>query len=274
MDEQTTLYIGSTSFIAILIILNSGSFGDFWLIAVALSMAVILVIFLINYADYVLFPIFTIVTGIKISPARNYYIPRTANAVVKYTNGLYYATGYLSANVYNYVFSAESIDTSEDAKLGEAPDKWERIVMNANFPFRFNFVSVTEDVQTYREELEGIRGTYEFRLAKEEQAATPSELTMEDLRRKMSVVDARLSRLGAGERPVNSIMYIESTAVGVSEKEAMDALNNQLNNLRTLFGLFDLSINRIIGREVYHLFSFNYSLPEQETLTTIFSTQR
>jgi hypothetical protein len=45
------------------------------------------------------------------------------------------------------------------------------------------------------------------------------------------VVQARIDRLGSGEKPVNSVMYIESTAVGVTDKDARDGLTKQLNEL-------------------------------------------
>lgn len=274
MDEQTMMYLGFTLAIALAIPYNAGAFGPFSLLAIALSVATVIVIIILNYADFVIFPVVTSLLKIKIIPAKGYYIPKSNNAVIKYVNGIYYATGYLTANVYNYVFTAENVDQSEEARLGEAPEKWERIVMNAGFPFRFNIVSVAEDVQKFREELEGIRGTYEFAVGKEEKQENPSQITIDDLNKKMSIVDARISRLASGERPVHAIMYIESTAVGVSEKEAQDALSNQLAHLQTLFNSFDLSITRVTGREVYHLFTYNYSLPYGEILEQTFNVQR
>ena len=189
-------------------------------------------------------------------------------------NGLYYATGYLTANIYNYVFEAEAVQEGEDAVLGAAPDKWERIVMNAGFPFKYNMIAVAQEVQKYRDELEGKRGVFEFQLSHEMSSESPDQMTIDDLQRKMNILGARIGRLSEGERPVDSIMYIESTAVGVSEKEAADALTNQLNHLQTLFSSFDLGINRVVGREMYHLFTFNYALPEEDMLTQVFSMQR
>jgi hypothetical protein len=274
MDEQTIIYIGAASFVALFVMFIAPSLGEFGFAAVILAILTIVLVFIINYADFVIFPIVTTIFGIKIMPASGYVIPKSANAVVKYVNGIYYATGYLTANIYNYVFSAESVDETENPKLGESLDKWERIVMSAGFPFRFNIISVAEDVQKYRDELEGKRGVLEVQLSKEMSSSNPNQLTIQDLQRKMNVLDARINRLSGGERPIDALMYIDTTAVGVSEKEAMDSLTNQLNHLQTLFNSFDLSITRVIGREVFHLFTFNYSLPEATTLNTIFSSQR
>ncbi len=274
MDEQTMVYIGICSMIALLVILDASSLGPFGLATIIMSFVTIGMLFVLNYADFVIFPLFTFLLGIKIIPAAGYQIPKNSNSVIKYVNGIYYATGYLTANIYNYVFQAESVDETEESKLGDAPDRWEKIVMNAGFPFRFNIIAVTEDLQKYREDLEGRRGMLEYQLSKEMGGSNPSQMTVEDLQRKMSVLDARINRLSGGERPVDALMYIETTATGVSEKEAVDGLTNQLSHLETLFNAFDLSITRVMGREVYHLFTFNYSIPSKETLVTVFSAQK
>lgn len=273
MDELTVIYIGSVSVIALLLIFNTPAFGQYGFLVSGLAVFSIVMVFMINYADFVLFPLLTLAFGIKIVPAKGYYIPKHSDSIIKLTNGIYYATGFLTANVYNYVFAVENVDETEEAKLSQGPDKWERIVMNAGFPFRFNIVSVAEDIQKYREELEGKRGTLEFQVSKELNMEKPDQMTIQDLQRKMSILDARINRLSGGERPLNALMYIESTAVGVSEKEAVDALTNQLNHLETLFNSFDLSITRVIGRELYYLFMFNYMLPDKELLMQVFSTQ-
>ncbi len=268
------IYLGATGAIAVIIMASASSFGDLWFIAFLLSIFAIIMIFILNYADFILFPVFTAMFGIKIVPVKNYYIPKGSSCVIKYINGIYYATGYLTANIYKYVFAAENVDENEATKLSEGPDKWERIVMNAGFPFRFNVVSIAEDVQRYRDDLEGRRGTLEFQLSKEMSSSAPNELTIQDLQRKMNIIDARIDRLSGGERPVDSVMYIDSTAVGVSEKEAVDALTNQLNHLQTLFSAFDLSITRVVGRELYHLFTYNYTIPDREMLAETFSYER
>ena len=70
------------------------------------------------------------------------------------------------------------------------------------------------------------------------------------------------------------MLYFESTAVGISEKDALDALTNQLNQIQTIFNGFDLSIIRVVGREMYLLFKLNYTLPNIEELKAEFQAQR
>lgn len=274
MDEQTMIYIGLTSMIAFFVLLDGPSFKGLGVVVSLLSLLAIVMIFIINYVDYIPFTIFTRLFGIRIIPASDYYIPRSADSVVKYTSNLYYATGYLTGNIYNYVFTAESVEEEEELKLSEAPDKWERIVMNVSFPFKFNIIATAQDVQDYREMLEGKRGVYEYQISKEMMSSNPNPLTIESLQTKINVLGARIDRISRGERPIDTIMYVETTAVGVSEKEAVDKLTSQLNHLQTLFNSFDLHISRVIGREIYHLFNFNYQLPSIGFMRQTFGTQR
>lgn len=273
MDERTIIYLSATSVVALLVIFGAASYQAYSIAVIVLALATIVAILMINYADFLIFPAITNMLKIQIIPAKNYYIPKTNNCVIKYVNGLYYATGYLTANIYSYIFQVENLDADEEQKLSEAPDKWESIVMNVDFPFRFNMVAAAEDIQKYRDELEGKRGMLEYQLSKEMQNSNPSQMTVQELQRKMNVLDVRINKLSTGERPVSSIMYIETVAVGVSEKEAMDSLTNQLSHLETLFNTFDLSITRVIGRELYHLFTFGYALPFKGVFGQMFGAQ-
>ena len=83
-----------------------------------------------------------------------------------------------------------------------------------------------------------------------------------------------IDRISGGERPITSLMYIESTAVGISEKEATDALANQLSQLQTLFNAFDLSISRVVGRELYYLHKFNYRTYDFAEINKFFQVQK
>lgn len=275
MDEETIIYLGFTCIVALIGIFFSGGYGTLSIVAVALCVATLVFIIVLNYADFIIFPVFTTLLGIKTMAAKNYVIPKNQNCIIKNVNGLYYATGYLTANVYNYVFGAERVEEGEDVKLGAAPDKWERIVMSVKFPFKFHMITYANEIQSYREELEGKRGFLEFQLSKEMQASSPNQLTIDDFQRRINIIQSRIERLSSGERPVGSVMYIETIAVGVSEKAAMDALTNQVNQLQTVFNSMDLSINRVVGRELNILFKFGFQLPTNSAeLEGLFNVQK
>jgi hypothetical protein len=275
MDEESILYLAATLAIVAMVIFSLGNYGPFAILVAIMAILAAAAIIILNFADFLIFPAFTYILGIQTIPAKDYYIPKSQNCIIKNVNGLYYATAYLTANIYNYVFTAERAESSnDDSSLIAGPEKWEKIVMNTGFPFKFHLISSAEDIQKYREEIEGKRGLLEFQISKEMQQSLPKQMVIDDLQRRINIMQARLDRLSTGERPVNVLMYIETVAVGVSEKEAMDNISNQINQLSTIFNSFDLSMTRITGRELYVLFRYNFALPtSKEDITKDISTQ-
>jgi hypothetical protein len=274
MDEITVIYLATTCAIILFLLVGIPKYGPFGFVIAILSIIAILVIFLINYADYLIFPAITQALGINVILAKDYNVPKKQSSVVKYVGGLYYATGYLTANIYGYVFAAENISEGEEAEMRVAPDKWESALMNINFPFKYNVLSTAKDLQKYREELEGQRGFLEFQLARESNSSNPNTMTMDALRRRISILQARIDRISAGERPLKSIMYMETTAVGVSENEAIDTLAGQISQLQTLFSSFDISMSRVVGRELHYLHKFNYRVFDFGEIAAIFQEQK
>ncbi len=273
MDVKQILYLAASLLVALLVFIAAPKFGIFGTIIIILSLVTIAIIAILAFADYILFPVFTKMLNIIIVPSKDCVITRSQDAVVKYTNGIYYATGYLAANVYNYVF-AEEQPTDDQTELVAAPDKWEKATMNIDFPFKFNLIVSGEDIQKFRDELEAKRGLLEFQYSRESSTTTPNAMELENIQRQIRVIQARIDKLGAGLKPLNSLIYLESIAVGVSEKDATDKLSGQLSQLQTVFNIFDLSITRVVGRELYQLYRLNYVIPKFNELESEFPIQK
>ncbi len=273
VDQEGIMYVAATSLVALLLIITGSGYGPFGIVMAILGALTIVIIIMINYVDFLIFPFFTKILGISMVPANKYTIPKTQDSIIKYVNGIYYATGYLAGNLYNYVFQAQQ-EVPDATTMALAMDKWERIVMNVNFPFKFNVVVMSENVQKYRDELDGQRGYLQFQISREMQGTNPNQMTIESMQRQMAIIQARMDRVAAGERPLNTMIYIESTSVGVSEKESEDALTNQLSSLQTVFNAFDLNIVRVTGREVYYLSQMNYRIPPEAELRKMFQEQK
>ena len=83
-----------------------------------------------------------------------------------------------------------------------------------------------------------------------------------------------MDRISQGEKPIATVMYLETTAIGVSEKAAVDALTQQISELQISMSSMDVDLSRITGREVYTLFNFNFGLPaSKEELQANFDMQ-
>ncbi len=277
LDEESIVYLVFTLIVPILIFVNLSNIGSgltsyFAMLLIALEFAFLLIMV---FADFVLFPLIMGMLGITFQPARNYKITKGQDAVIKNVSGLYYATGYVTANLFAYVFKAERIGEGEELRQIQAPEAWEKSVMSINFPFKFNVISAGLDIQTVRDELEGKRSFQEFQLSRVMQSGNPNESIIADIQRKINVIQAKIDRISQEEKPIATLMYAETTAVGVSEKAAMDALAAQIKQLQIALGVLDVQITRIVGRELYTIFKFGYSLPTSyQDIATFFDSQK
>ena len=263
MDEEEILYLMLSLVAVFLVFATLPAFGKGWaLLAALFAVVAVGAIMMINWADFIVFPFVTKMLGITFQPAKDYTIIKSQDAVIKNVNGLFYATGFLTANLFAYTFKEEQMDENPDEKLMMAPENWEKAVMSLGFPFKFHVISVGNDVQQIRDEFEGKRSYQEFQLSRALQnEKTSSETAITDIRRKISVLQAKIDRISGGEKPISSLMYVETSAVGISEKAAMDNLATQVRQLEVALSSLDLQINRVIGRELYSLFRFNFSMP-------------
>jgi hypothetical protein len=230
-------------------------------VALALAFIGIGFLLIINFADFILFPAITGLIGMTFQPYNNYKITKGQECILKNVNGLYYATGFLTANLFSFVFKAERVQENEDEKQAAAPETWERALMSISFPFKFHVLSSGLDVQTVRDDLEGKRSYQEFQLSRTMQNTTVNESVIAEIQRKINVIQARIDRISQDEKPIATLMYVETTAVGVSEKAAMDALSAQVKQLQIALSSLDVQLLRIVGRELYMLFKFNFGLP-------------
>jgi hypothetical protein len=267
LDEEAIMYLLLTFMVALAVVLILPSFGKgiVSILALILALVTVAIIVMLNWADFIIFPLVTSLLGMTFQPARNYKITKNQDAIVKNVNGLYYATGYVTANLLPYVFKLESRQEEENQKMLQAPDTWERAIMNIGFPFKFHVLSSGLDVQDVRDELEGKRSYQEFQLSRLQQGSNASETAVTEIRRKISVLQTKIDRISQGEKPIATIMYFETTAVDVSEKAAVDRLSAQIKSLQVSFSSLDVQLAKVVGRELYTLFKFNFSLPTTYT---------
>ncbi len=263
MDEETIMYLAFTALITLIAIEGAGSFGKGLASStvVVLSLLTLGFLLLFTFADFVVFPLFTTILGVSFQPVANYYIVKKQNAVVKNVNGIFYSTGYISANLFAYTFKEERVEESVEDQLRQAPEKWERAIANIHFPFKYHVISSGMDVQKVRDELEGKRGYQEFQLSRALQSQGANDVTITNIQRNINMIQAKIDRISQGEKPVATLMYIETTAVGISEKASLDALDAQVKQLQVALSALDVDLTRIEGRELYTLFMYSFMLP-------------
>ncbi len=262
-DEEGIVYLVFSMMPVLIAVVASGSLGDVYsAIAIIIALGAAVLLALLNWVDYLVVPAFLRTIGVRFRLAKDYGINRQQDAIIKNVNGLYYAVGFLTANVFAYVFKAEMIDEDIEQKIADAPETWERSLMGIDFPFKFHVLSANRDVQKARDYLEGRRSYVEFQMNRMIQDQKSSDTELGEMRRKLSVLQAQMDRISEGEKPISTVMYIETVAVGVTEKAATDSLNGQIERLQVALSSLDLQLSRVVGRELNTLFEFNFMLPD------------
>ncbi len=107
MDEEGIVYL-TLCLVMLVVPLSILSLIAQKYLAIAVVLLVIaggIVILLLNFADYLLVSAVFGLLGITFQPAQGYTIVKSQNAIVKNVNGLYYATGYVTANLFAYSLS-------------------------------------------------------------------------------------------------------------------------------------------------------------------------
>ena len=263
MEEMDVLYLALCGVVLLIVFATLPAFGKGWsYVAAFFTLFAALFILALNWADFLIFPAIMNVLRITFQPAKDYTIVRHQDAVLKNVGGLIYATGFATGNLFSYTFKAEQEEQNVEEKMIAAPENWERAIMSMDFPFKFHVLSIGRDVQKVRDDLEAKRGYQEFQLARAlENEKASAETVVTDIRRKIDIIQAKIDRVSAGEKPIQALMYFETTAVGVSEKAALDALEGQIKQLQIAMSSLNLQITRVAGREVYALFKLNFSVP-------------
>lgn len=276
MDEETIIYLALTALITFIAMEAAGSFGGgiASLTVLLLSLLTLGFLLLFTFADFVVFPLFTTLLGVSFQPVANYYIVKKQNAVVKNVRGIFYATGYISANLFAYSFKEEKAEEDVEDQMRQAPEKWERAISSIHFPFKYHVLSSGMDVQKVRDDLEGKRSYQEFQLSRALQSQGSNDVTITNIQRNVNMIQAKIDRISQGEKPVAALMYIETTAVGISEKAALDMLDAQAKQLQVALSSLDVDLMRIVGRELYTLFMYSFKLPASfEEIAADFSQQ-
>jgi hypothetical protein len=149
MDSTGVIYLA----FSLVIVLITFSFlpyfgpGIYRIIAIVILLITVVLILMLNWIDFIVFPAVSRMLGITFQPMKDYKIVKSQDAIVKNVGGIYYAIGYLTANLFAYTFKAENPEEDVDSRIAEAPDRWERAVSGIDFPFKFHVLSCGRDVQ-------------------------------------------------------------------------------------------------------------------------------
>jgi len=264
-EEIAKVFLSEAAIIISFWALFSSDLGIFGIIDIFLLLSFAALIPFTMFFDYLVLPFFTSIFGIVEIPAEGYEITKKQDAIIKYVNGVYYAIGYLGASIYEYVLRREEPEENLEGRFIQGLELWERAIGSIKFPIKFSIISFQRDLVAARRELEEQRDYWEYRLSKEMQATMPNAMEIDNIQRKIRILDVKLNRMSAGEKPLGVLMYASVYACGLSKEAALKNLESAIKEATvTLGNALDLKITRLSGRDLRNAFFFEYVIPPSE----------
>jgi hypothetical protein len=205
---------------------------------------------------FIILPLVTRVLKVREIRAGGFEVPPSQDVILKDVGGVYYAAEFLYARLY------ESAVAGVQEEQSSYIDMWERAVASINFPFKFCVLSYLDDMMKFREDVETNRAAAQLRLGREREKPRPDALTIDKWEREVSRQNELLSRLSSGEKPLGTLMYIMTIALGVSPEAATAAVKGQANELKATFSnALNIEVLNIAGEDMKKCFDWEVAFP-------------
>jgi hypothetical protein len=217
-------------------------------------------VFTIGYAVLPMVTKFLKVTEIR---AGGYEIPPTQDLIIKNVGGIYYASVFLYARIFEAPVTAGAAEVARITEE-ESPymDLWERAISNIKFPFKTCMLLYVEDLTKYREEIQTKRATAQLRLGREKERPNPDPLVIDRWEREITRQDELLAKLASGEKPMGLVTYLVTTALGVTKEAAAAQVKTQANELRSVVSnALNLEMVVLTGEDMKKCFDWEFAIP-------------
>ena len=113
-----------------------------------------------------------------------------------------------------------------------------------------------------RRDIETKKYEAQLKLAKEREKPEPDVLMIDKLEHEIAMWEKELDKISKGEKPMNAIMYIMTTAVGVSKEAAMAAAESQANEIRaSVSNALNAKVEILKGEDMLRCYEWEYMIP-------------
>ena len=195
--------------------------------------------------------------GMVVQPNTAYIIPPARDMVIKKCGSKYYASMFMQAHI------TSSVTEMDLASKSLFMEYFERAISSARSVVKFSVVAAGIDMTEFGNKLKSRRGEIETnraRLAASGKVSEQAELTRLD--REVAMINKQLERLAAGEKPMEVIAYVMTTAVGLSREDASRKVRAQAAEVKTGVGnSLNVDILMLADEDMLRCLEWEYMLP-------------
>jgi hypothetical protein len=190
-----------------------------------------------------------------VEAGRNFEIPPSQDVIIGNSGGKFLATAFLAARLYE---SASEKGKEGAARMGEM---FERAIASSGFPFKVCCMVCPLEMKSELEEMRAKRSIAEERREKLSGRGKGSAEAAR-LEREIAMWGRMIDRLSSGERPLEVVFYLSTTASGMGKEEAVSRARAQSDELSVVVGsALACEVARLKGEEMKRCFWWDFFGP-------------
>lgn len=257
INEKTiTVAVLVITLLSLLLAFSTQGLGIFQIYLVFFCFILLLFDLVIYQLGFIVLPFITSILKVSEIRAGGFEVPPSQDVILKNVGGVYYATAFLYARFY------ESATVGVQEEQSSYMDLWERAVASVDYPFKFSVISYLEDILKFREDAETNRAAAQLKLGREREKPRPDAITIDKWEREVARQNELLARLSSGEKPLGTLMYITTTAIGVSPAAATATVKGQAGELKATFSnALNVEIVDVKGEDMKKCFEWEVAFP-------------
>jgi hypothetical protein len=230
--------------------------GVFKIVVVGFCVLSLILSAVVYQVGFIVLPFITRILKVREIRSGGFEIPPSQDVVLKNVGGFYYAAQFMYAKLY------ESATAGVEEEQSSYMDLWERAVASVDFPFKFCVLSYLDNILKFREDVETKRASAQLKLGREREKPRPDALTIDRWEREVAKQNELLARLSSGEKPLGTLMYVMTIAIGVSPEAAIAAVKGQSSELKATFSnALNLEIIELKGEDMKKCLDWEIAFP-------------
>ncbi len=200
---------------------------------------------------YAIYPYFA--KGARIvETGRNFEIPPSQDVVVGKEGGSFLATVFLTAHLY---------ESASEGGAAQAGKMFEKAISSSGFPFKVCCLVCPLSLRSELDEMREKRSLAESRREKLSHGKG-NESERARLEREIAMWGRQIEKLTTGEKPLEVVFYLSTTASGRTKEEAMSRARQQSEELSVVVGsALSCEITPVKGEEMKRLFWWDFFGP-------------
>jgi hypothetical protein len=185
---------------------------------------------------------------------RNFEIPPSQDLVVGKKAGSFLATAFLDCRLHE---SVSEKNPQERAPLGEM---FEKAISSSGFPFKVCCLVCPLELKSELDEARAKRSLAETKREKVSGGKHGAEAAR--IEREIAMWNRQIEKLTTGEKPLEVVFYLSTTAEGLTKDEAMGRARIQANELSIVVGsALSCEVAQLTGEEMKKCFWWEFFTP-------------